>query len=371
MIPQIYVQRDLKYFFYIAQFNNQSVSRWFQGRSRTEANQQQLAGAMRRNHVANGCAAIFNHKHVAFKLTTTAILVLSFLILLPEPCTSFHINHKKHRQVKQEYVPLICEVVHSPIVQLVKLDRKTNRWERSFGEQTQIYAGSSDAWKEANELSENQALGEAIIRQVGTECGADNLKIEWSKFAIKIVVLGDAFISNPMNDEEDGNYIEDDYNGDNDDGTKVVFAESLLDNNLNFTQQLDGFDNPEENLDGLISFESPSKGVDVAVLARAINAALKEHPLGQWMTETFEIEVTTPGAPDELSGIMWKVYQGFPVTCRHRDPKTMQEKTVEGRLHERTDEFTVININGRMKKLKNDNVLSVKLPKAKKEKGSW
>jgi hypothetical protein len=42
-------------------------------------------------------------------------------------------------------------------------------------------------------------------------------------------------------------------------------------------------------------------------------------------------------------------------------------QTIEGRLVERNEEYTILNLKGRMKKLPNEQVRSVKLPKAKKE----
>jgi len=113
--------------------------------------------------------------------------------------------------------------------------------------------------------------------------------------------------------------------------------------------------------------ETPSTDVDMTALARAINAALDDDGTGLAIAEAHEIVVTTPGASDELSGIMFESYKGFDVIVEHQDPKK-KTKRIEGRLVERNDEFTIINIKGRMKKLKNQDVMSVKLPKAKKEK---
>ena len=119
--------------------------------------------------------------------------------------------------------------------------------------------------------------------------------------------------------------------------------------------------------DGIVPQE---EGVDMTELARAINNALDDGGVGLAIAEAHEIEVTTPGAPNELSGIMFEAYKGFDVNCLFMDPKTKKSKTVSGRLHERTNDFTVINIKGKMKKIKNDNVVSVTLPAAKREKGA-
>jgi hypothetical protein len=105
-------------------------------------------------------------------------------------------------------------------------------------------------------------------------------------------------------------------------------------------------------------------GVDIAALARAINQAFS----GSVLAELYEIEVTTPGATsDELSGIMWQSYRGFDVIATYTHPKTNKLQTLEGRLVERTADHTILNLKGRLKKLDNDTVQSVKLPPAKKE----
>ena len=114
-------------------------------------------------------------------------------------------------------------------------------------------------------------------------------------------------------------------------------------------------------------------GIDVTKLARAINYGFDdgEDGVGTRIAETHEIEVTTPGASNEIQGrIMFEAYKGFDVICEFWDKKTKKNKILEGRLHERTDEHTVINIKGRMKKLQNEQLISVKLPKAKREKGA-
>ena len=111
-------------------------------------------------------------------------------------------------------------------------------------------------------------------------------------------------------------------------------------------------------------------GVDLTSLARAINEAFNDGGVGFAIAENHEIEVTTPGSPEELQGrVMFEAYKGFDVICQQEDTKTKKVKQIEGKLVERNQEFTVLNIKGRMKKMKNSTVLSVKLPKAKKEKG--
>jgi hypothetical protein len=235
-----------------------------------------------------------------------------------------------------------------------------------------------------------QERAESLIREVGRQCGADDLRLEWKPGRLKVVILGNAYLSDPI-DENDPNSQEDENDeeldpyedSDNEDEPASSFDDSefLLDDidNMKISQsslyEINEIDDMEED---------PPQGVDITVLARAINIALATYVdpnteeddnivettnLGTWIAETHEIEVTTPGSPDELSGIMWDVYRGFDVLCDHIDPKTKQPKTFEGKLKERTSEFTVLTIKGRIKKLKNRDLLSVRLPKAKKEKG--
>lgn len=120
--------------------------------------------------------------------------------------------------------------------------------------------------------------------------------------------------------------------------------------------------------------EEPGLGAFVEGLARAINVALDDGGIGQAIAERYGIEVTTPGVTDkdEFHGIMWEAYRGFDVIAKHRDPKKPEGKVkiLEARLVERNEKFTVLNIKGRMKKLRNDMVVSVRLPKAKREKGA-
>ena len=197
---------------------------------------------------------------------------------------------------------------------------------------TQLFAALPEGFEE---------FGTTKIREAAKSCGLENqddLTVEWKAGRIIVTVGGSVFVS-AGSDEE----------GENDD------AESAED--------------AGEDLEATTPQEPQPTGVDVTALARAINKALDDDGVGLAIAETHEIEVTTPGAPDELHGVMWEAYKGFDVICQQQDPKTKKVKQIDGRLVERNDEFTVINIKGRMKKMKNSTVLSVKLPKAKKEQG--
>ena len=178
-----------------------------------------------------------------------------------------------------------------------------------------------------------QQQGNQIIYKAARLCGVDAIEIKWKPGRIVVEVSGDAvaYVSAPLED-----YVD---------------------------RDIEEIDLEDE--------APPPNAIDVTALARAINSALDdEDGIGARIAETHEIEVTTPGSSDELQGdVMFQAYKGFDVIAQHRDPKTDKIKAIEGRLIERNDEFTIINIKGRMKKLKNSNVVSVKLPKAKKEKG--
>lgn len=177
-----------------------------------------------------------------------------------------------------------------------------------------------------------RAEGERIIKNAAVQAGAeeDKVSISWKVGRIIVTVDGEAYVPGEQNDSE------------------------LL-----------GL--PEEFI------AEPPRGVDVTAIARSINAAFEaegEGSVGYRIAKKHGIEVTTPGASDELSGIMFESYKGFPVILDTIDPKTDKRKTIEGKLVERTDESTKINIKGRMRTFKNHLVLSVRLPKAKKEKGA-
>jgi ribosome maturation factor RimP len=247
-----------------------------------------------------------------------------------------------------------------------------------------------------------QQLGNNIILEAGRQCGAtkDQLKIEWKSGRIVVTVEGEVYVSNSDSSSEqveatfDTNEEEEDedeeYSGSEEDSNEEVYDEeeeaykveeeydqddivSQSDvNSEDNTVVVDDEISPEGDNDTTPNTEGMQpRGVDVAALARAINAALDDGGVGLAIAEEHEIEVTTPGASDELQGpIMFKAYKGFDVLVTFMDPKKKVAKTIEGKLHDRTSEFTIINIKGRMKKLKNQMLVSVKLPKALKEKGA-
>ena len=132
----------------------------------------------------------------------------------------------------------------------------------------------------------------------------------------------------------------------------------------------------------------PSNRVDVTKVARTINEYLSrdgEGSLGDRIAQIHEIEVTTPEFDNVLRGErMFQVYKGFEVIVEHWEEKekkgnntsegesTRKKVVTDGKLVGRDMEKnrTTINVKGRNKNIKNELIESVKLPKAKREKGA-
>jgi len=205
-----------------------------------------------------------------------------------------------------------------------------------------------DAYPLGKDESVWKAEGERIIKEAAVEAGAseEQIDIQWKAGRIVVTVEGGFAYVKPKDDGDDGLVDEDFGNR----GAEFEYGEDELEE--------DG-DDPEE-------------GGNVVTIARKINRAFAEEAedsVGFPIAVHHSVEVTTPGASDELYGIMFESYKGFDVIVQMIDPKTKKNKVIEGKLIERTEDTTVINQKGRIRKLKNYNVMSVKLPKAKKEKG--
>jgi len=191
-----------------------------------------------------------------------------------------------------------------------------------------------------------KAEGERIILKVASDLklSPSALKIEWKSGKVIITVLeGSSAYIGAFDDEE-----EEEEDGGSDE--------------IHQLEQEQQKDESESN-----------QPADVVSLARAINEAFAlegEGSVGYAIAVHNEIEVTTPGASNVLSGIMFESYKGFDVIVDAADKKTGKVKAIEGRLVERKEDITIINIKGRMKKISNDTIDAVRLPKAKKEKGT-
>lgn len=196
--------------------------------------------------------------------------------------------------------------------------------------------------------------GERIIMEAAVNAGAkeEMVKIDWKSGRIVVTLDGSAYI--PADDYEELEF-------DIDDGQDH--------SSFDCENYADGDD--DERQDPVEHFEE-EKGLDVVAIAKAINAAFDEEgegSVGHNIVVHHEIEVTTPGTTDELSGMMFESYRGFDVIVDTVDAKTGKHKSVEGKLVEKDDDFLRINERGRMRKFRIEMVESVKLPKAKKEKG--
>ncbi len=194
-----------------------------------------------------------------------------------------------------------------------------------------------------------QEFGNQAIREAARQCGIDidddgicknsdiRLDIEWKAGSIIVTVHGD-----------------------------VSLAVSGGASSSDEEEEQDPFEAVEDE-----EQEESQNEFSLTLLARAINQILDDDGMGLAIAEVHSIEVTTPGVSDELvpGTPQFDAFKGFEVIVQQLDPKKKKVKTIEGRLVERNDEFTIINIKGRMKKMKNETVQSVRLPKAKKEKG--
>mmetsp|Transcript_18655 Transcript_18655/g.25881 ORF Transcript_18655/g.25881 Transcript_18655/m.25881 type:complete len:287 (-) Transcript_18655:144-1004(-) len=206
--------------------------------------------------------------------------------------------------------------------------------------------------------------GERIIRYGAIRAGAkeEQITIDWKADKIIVTIDGSAYIPGVKDGDDDN---------EDDDGLEMEVFE---DPNAEF--DLDGFPDDTTEESPSSSKEEDNVGVDVASIARSINAAFEEEgegTMGYNVAVNHSIDVTTPGTSDELVGdIMFEAYKGFDVIARIKDPKKKSDKlkTVEGKLVGRTDDITTVNVKGRMRKLKNNLIVSIKLPKAKREKGA-
>jgi ribosome maturation factor RimP len=219
------------------------------------------------------------------------------------------------------------------------------------------------------------------------------LSLEWKADTLVVTVWADnVYVSNPVS-EQDGDILSEVLDDDDDDDddemdemenskdTEFLVGDAATDDDDDDNSSDDGVEN--DNLDdtlmdvadssttGSTTATNVENGIDMVLLTRAIQAALDSDPVvGAVIASRFGLQVTTPGASDVLTtSAMFRAYAGFEVIVSHQDAKTKSLKTIVGRLVERNETFLVLNIKGRVKKLKTSDVVSVRLPKAKKEKG--
>ncbi|KAL7531228.1 hypothetical protein ACHAXR_003915, partial [Thalassiosira sp. AJA248-18] len=197
-----------------------------------------------------------------------------------------------------------------------------------------------------------KALGIQLIMQAALQCGATEpmIDVEWK--ADRIIVTVDVHKDENYEEEDDDWDDEmDDWDEENVEEDIIYDEEIIDDSEEGFDDEFDdGNDLEEEEFDeeGLepimsgseeTNSNSNSSGkVDLTLIARTINELLSqdgEESLAFTIAKLHEIEVTTP----EFDGVL------------------------------RGRELTMINVKGRVVKIKNDKIEVVRLPKAKREKG--
>lgn len=107
--------------------------------------------------------------------------------------------------------------------------------------------------------------------------------------------------------------------------------------------------------------------IDIYSVSRSINDVIRDSgDLGEYISNNFEIEVTTPGVSDVLPEGFINSYKGFDVLVDTCDRLTGKKQTIQGILVERSEEVTILNMKGKTRKLKNDEIECTRLPKPKR-----
>ena len=234
-------------------------------------------------------------------------------------------------------------------------------------------------------------LGEKLIMDaVALTCGDDVdriVTIEWKGRggSPRIIVTVDT-------SDDDVDYNEDDYDNDADDIVDNWDGnEDDNDDDDEFLDDIDEDDDLRADEDSSVDDEVSTSGNLLTRIARAINEAFaRDAPDGPGysIAKIYDIEVTTPPFDGVLRGRrMFDSYRGFDVVVEHYEKEKkskkngsvevgMEEprklKTSEGKLDTRDNEAdgnTTINSKGRAVKIKNEDIVTVRLPKAKREKG--
>lgn len=254
-----------------------------------------------------------------------------------------------------------------------------------------------------------KSLGERIILAAALSGGAteEMVDVEWK--ADRIVVTIDVgkdenYQADIAADDAMGQFDDEDFaevEWDEDEDEEIEYDDDV-------ELELDEEFGEEEDFDpealGLEEMPPAAPGqVNVPLIARTINAFLaqdgEDSPAFQ-IAKLHEIEVTTPEFDNVLRGArMFESYQGFDVTVEHwEEPKKKKQtkakagknpaaggagedaeaevtepklKVTEGKLVGRDydKDVTMVNVKGRVVKIKNDKIECVRLPKAKREKG--
>jgi len=268
----------------------------------------------------------------------------------------------------------------------------------------------------SSSTNDMQTLGNKIILQAALQCGATEPMLDIAWKADRIVVTVDVTADEDYVDIDDGELDDDDafldsleLNGELDDMIEYEDDNIMYEEGVGYDVQ----DIDEDEEEFLQTIESTSTSSDSPIdltlqIARTINellAADGEDSPAFKIAKLHEIEVSTPPFDNVLRGrLMFENYKGFDVMIEHfEEPKKKKKKKkskafkdstptndasdssieqeevakpkltiTEGKLVERDyeKEVTLINVKGRIKKIKNDKIESVCLPKAKREKGA-
>ena len=228
---------------------------------------------------------------------------------------------------------------------------------------------------------------------VALTCGDDvdrTVTIEWKgrggspRIIVTVDTSDDDDDDDDYDDEDDYDNVADNMidNWDGDDDYDDDDEDELLEN-------IDDYDNLIGDEDSSLN-DVPTSGNLLTRIARSINEAFaRDAPDGPGysIAKIYDIEVTTPPFDGVLRGRrMFHSYRGFDVVVEHYEKKKSKKngsvevgveeprklKTSEGKLVSRDKEAdgnTTINSKGRAVKIKNEDIVTVRLPKAKREKG--
>lgn len=123
----------------------------------------------------------------------------------------------------------------------------------------------------------------------------------------------------------------------------------------------------ENNEQPFENTNSSTEEIDIYSVSRSINEAIRDSgELGEYISNNFEIEVTTPGVTDFLPEDFINSYKGFDVLVDTCDKLTGKKQTIQGILVERSEEVTILNMKGKTRKLKNNEIECTRLPKPKR-----
>jgi ribosome maturation factor RimP len=245
---------------------------------------------------------------------------------------------------------VLCTWTVSSWVQPLRQQQQQQQRRRRRRQRTSCSSikSSTDNSADPQQLLLLQDEGNRLIREAALQagCADDQISIQWKGGSRLIVtVMGPTYLQDDWADEEE-EYDTARVDLDNDDDVSNEVEPSLV----------------------------VPQGVNLVAVSKAIQSAFgvaEEGSVAFQIAANYDIEVSTPGASNVLNNsIMFESYRGFEVTVDFADPKTKKNKILVGRLVERNAEFTVINISGRMKNIRNDIIQSVTLPKARKEKSS-